>query len=127
MGKVTGSSSTETGPNFLSRPLQASTQAITLPVTMVKSISSTSEPFTAGSNLAIGEVALYSVVLTVPQGTLPDATVVDTLPSGLALVKIVDVTANNPKLTTSQGSFAAVGDRQSFRITVRRSYTTSAS
>ena len=93
-----------------SRPLQASAQATTLPVAMVKSISSTSEPFTTGSNLAIGEVALYTVVLTVPQGTLPNANVVDTLPSGLALVRILNITANSPDLTTSQGSFAAVGD-----------------
>ena len=108
VGEVTGYAAAEGGPNFLARPLQDSAQAMTLPVAMIKSISSSSEPFTTGSNLAIGEVALYTVVLTVPQGTLPNATVVDTLPSGLALVRILNITANSPYLTTSQGSFAAV-------------------
>ncbi|MFO0889864.1 MAG: hypothetical protein U0790_12070 [Isosphaeraceae bacterium] len=110
LGRVARYASSEAGPNFLARPLQDSATAATLAATMVKSISSTSQPFTSGSNLAIGEVALYSVVLTVPQGTLRNSRIVDSLPAGMALVDIVDVTANDPALTTSRGSFATVRD-----------------
>ncbi|MCB0154530.1 MAG: isopeptide-forming domain-containing fimbrial protein, partial [Anaerolineae bacterium] len=48
-----------------------------------KQLIATSESHTGGSNLAIGEIARYRLTVPVPQGTLTNFTITDTLPAGL--------------------------------------------
>ena len=53
----------------------------------VKSIASTSEAFTAGTDVAIGEIITYEVTINLPVGTpLANVTVTDQMDKGLALV-----------------------------------------
>jgi LPXTG-site transpeptidase (sortase) family protein len=53
---------------------------------LVKSITGTSETFTNGFDVAIGEIVTYQVSVLVPPGTYSNATVVDTMDQGLAFV-----------------------------------------
>ncbi|MEI6077081.1 MAG: hypothetical protein WCS94_15985, partial [Verrucomicrobiota bacterium] len=53
------------------------------------------------TNLAIGELASYTLTLLVPQGVTTNVTIVDTLPAGMAFVSVTGaVTSNN--VTCSQ-------------------------
>src|SRR5262249_23297214 len=51
----------------------------------------------------IGEQVEYRVNVTVPDGHIPAAQVVDQLPAGLAFVKLVSFTNNNPNDVTITG------------------------
>lgn len=68
---------------------------------VTKSIAGTDQPHTSGSNVVVGESVQYSVTTTVPEGALPDASLVDSLPPGLAIVSIDGVTSSSPEVTTS--------------------------
>ena len=53
----------------------------------VKSIASTSEAFTAGTDVAIGEIITYEVTINLPVGTpLANVTITDQMDKGLAFV-----------------------------------------
>ena len=69
---------------------------IVSPPTSGKALLSTEISNTANSRtqVAIGEVLTYSVVITVPEGVTPNARLTDTLDSGLAFVGFVDITAS---------------------------------
>ena len=54
--------------------------------------TSVTAPGNGATNLAIGELATYTLTLTVPQGTTTNAVIVDTLPAGLAFVGVSNVT-----------------------------------
>ena len=77
---------------------------------MNKALTATDQTFTTGpSDLAIGEVGTYQVTITVPQGLTTAASLVDTLPDGLAIVGIDSLTTNSPlALSFSSGSLASV-------------------
>ena len=78
------------------------------PDALVKTLEDTSEDFTTGSNVAIGEVLTYEIVITIPPGTFDAAQLVDTLGQGLAFVDCDSINAN-PGLTTDiTGGFPAV-------------------
>ena len=62
--------------------------------TVSKSVVSTSEASTIGSNVAIGEVVRYRVQVTVPEGNLANFKLVDALPTGLSFLN--DGTASAP-------------------------------
>jgi|GEM_PF-850846 len=62
-----------------------------------KKLFGTSDPATTGSNVGIGENVTYALVVTVPAGTAPSLSVVDTLPPGLQYV-------SSSVLTTAAGS-----------------------
>ena len=55
-------------------------------VTISKSIATTSETGTSGTDVAVGEIVTYNIILTFPEGTTPADTVLDDLPAGLQLV-----------------------------------------
>ena len=55
-------------------------------VTIAKQLTMTSAAHTTGSNVAIGEVLTYDILLTFPEGATPTDTVVDDLPVGLMIV-----------------------------------------
>ena len=63
--------------------------------TFTKSLTTTDQTFTSGNNVAIGEIVTYTIVVTVPEGTSPSATVTDDLEAGLALVAVDSITLSN--------------------------------
>ncbi|MFN2297302.1 MAG: isopeptide-forming domain-containing fimbrial protein, partial [Anaerolineales bacterium] len=72
-----------------------------------KSLESTSAVHTAGNNLAIGEVATFGLIVTLPEGTIPGFRVEDEIPDGLSYVdgSMILVTQTSPP--ASCGSLAA--------------------
>ncbi|MFK7738055.1 MAG: beta strand repeat-containing protein [Pirellulaceae bacterium] len=76
--------------------------------TPVKSITLTDQLHTSGNDVAIGEVVNYTVSITVPQGTMPGTTLVDTPDTGLSIVDVLSVTSNSTSVTTSSGTLADV-------------------
>ena len=71
------------------------------PDAIVKTLEDTSEDFTSGMNVAIGEVLTYQVIITVPPGTFDTAQLVDTLDQGLAIVACDSITPGSAGLTAS--------------------------
>ena len=96
------------GPDFLTTPLTATAPVTTSDVAVTKSLTTTDQGFTSGSNLAIGEVATYSVTMTVPEGTTPAAKLVDTLPAGMALYSLDTLTASSGALSFENGTLANI-------------------
>ena len=79
------------------------------PDALSKSLTATSEAFTADPNVAIGEVLTYEVIITVPPGTFATSQLVDTLGQGLAYVDCTSIVPENANLTTSiAGGFAGI-------------------
>ncbi|MFM8290920.1 MAG: beta strand repeat-containing protein, partial [Planctomycetia bacterium] len=78
----------EGGPNFIPDGLEDSTTVTVAAPTVVKTLVSTSIVNANNSNTqaVIGELATYTITVTVPQGTMPTAQVIDTMPGGLAYV-----------------------------------------
>lgn len=66
--------------------------------TISKQITATSESATNGTNVAIGEVVTYGILLTFPEGVTPADTVVDDLPTGLSVV------SGTPEVITTAAS-----------------------
>jgi len=61
------------------------------------------------THAVIGETATYQVVLTIPKGITPNASLVDSLPPGLALFTVDSVVSSSAALTTDiAGGFPAV-------------------
>ncbi|MCP9823492.1 VCBS domain-containing protein [Cyanobium sp. L1E-Cus] len=54
--------------------------------TVSKSVVSTSEASTSGSNVAIGEIVRYRLQVTVPEGNLANFKLVDSLPTGVSFL-----------------------------------------
>lgn len=59
---------------------------ITVPPSLVKSLIATSEDGTTTTRLAIGEIARYRLVLGIPESTVPNLVITDTLPAGLTFL-----------------------------------------
>jgi|GEM_PF-711832 len=60
------------------------TESFTAPIaSLTKSLFSTDQTFTSGGNVAIGEQVTYALLVTLPEGTTPDLSVIDRLPNGL--------------------------------------------
>jgi LPXTG-site transpeptidase (sortase) family protein len=70
--------------------------------TVVKQLTATSAPHTAGSDVTIGEEITYDILLTFPEGMTPSDTVVDDLPVGLEVVGTPEV------ITTAAASGGAL-------------------
>ncbi|MFO0957004.1 MAG: SdrD B-like domain-containing protein [Isosphaeraceae bacterium] len=107
--KLSNYASVPGGPNFLPNDLTDDASVGVKGISVVKQLTATDQPFTTGSNLAIGEVGTYTVTITVPQGTTPSARLVDTLPNGLAIVGLDSLSTNSPGLVfASAGTFDAI-------------------
>jgi uncharacterized repeat protein (TIGR01451 family)/fimbrial isopeptide formation D2 family protein len=107
-------SADEDGPNYV--PVQPAAD-ITDDATVTprapavaKTLVETDQPHTSDPNVVVGEAAQYQVVITVPEGTLADATLVDTLPAGLTVVGVDGITASGSVATSVAGGFDAVAD-----------------
>ncbi len=77
---------------------------------LAKALTATNKGYTTDPEVAIGEVVTYTVTVTVPEGQMSNAEVVDQLDAGLAFVACDSITPSNPaELTTDVvGDFAAV-------------------
>ena len=94
------------GPDHLAAPLTDDAGvALTAPAT-AKTITATDQAHTTLPAVAVGEIVTYRVVLALPEGTLPGATVTDILPAGLALVDCVSVTGSGGVSTSLGGGLA---------------------
>lgn len=60
--------------------------------TISKILFATSEAATTGTDLTIGETATYGLLVTLPEGTTPDLSVIDRLPTGLQYLSYSIVT-----------------------------------
>ena len=96
------------GPDFLTSPLTATASVMTADVGVTKALTTTNQAFTSGSSFAIGEVATYTVVMTVPEGKTPAAQLIDTLPTGMALYSLDTLSASSGALSFSNGTLAAI-------------------
>ncbi len=76
------------GPNYLSSPLTDTRTVTIAPPQTVKSVTTeiTGPSNNTENQVVIGELATYTVTITVPQGVTNRAQLVDTLPVGEALV-----------------------------------------
>ena len=106
--------SIEGGPDFTGTndPTDTSTVTVKAP-TIVKNLVSTEIENASNSRtqVVIGELVNYTVTITIPEGTTPAATIVDTLDSGLAFVQLLSTSfspslaftgsLNNPTVTNS--------------------------
>ncbi|MFM8290210.1 MAG: hypothetical protein ACKOC4_00745, partial [Planctomycetia bacterium] len=54
----------------------------------------------SNTQAVIGELATYTITVTVPQGTMPTAQVIDTMPGGLAYVRTVSAVNNSSAVLT---------------------------
>ncbi len=106
-------SGTGSSPNYApTSPLLTDLATVTAAgATVSKTLISTDQAFTTGSNVAIGEVATYQVVITIPEGTSSNSggvTFTDSLGSGLAFVGVNSITTSAALSTDVGGGFAAI-------------------
>jgi LPXTG-site transpeptidase (sortase) family protein len=95
-GERDGSNGPTGNPNHYDRQAVA-TLNIRAPI-FSKTLQHTSAGHTAGNALAIGEVATFGLMVTLPEGTTPSLQLLDDLPNGLAYVpgSMQLVTQTNP-------------------------------
>jgi fimbrial isopeptide formation D2 family protein/uncharacterized repeat protein (TIGR01451 family) len=99
------------GPNFVNNPLAFQDMALVTVASPAvdKTITATDQAHTAGNTVAIGEIATYQVVITVPEGASTPVTFTDTLDQGLAIVAVDSVTSSSPSLTWTGAATPVVG------------------
>ncbi|MCU0477793.1 MAG: hypothetical protein MUE92_03465, partial [Chloroflexi bacterium] len=94
------------GPDHLATPLTDDAGVTLTTPAATKAITATDQAHTTLPAVAVGEIITYRVVLALPEGTLPGATVTDTLPAGLELVDCVSVTGSGGVSTSLGGGLA---------------------
>ncbi len=77
------------------------------PPVMTKAITGTALGDTTGNNVVVGEEITYTVTMTVPEGTMTNAVVTDTLDACLAVTNLTSLTAS-AGVTSSNGTMSAV-------------------
>jgi fimbrial isopeptide formation D2 family protein/uncharacterized repeat protein (TIGR01451 family) len=82
-------------------PTDTASVTITKPL-LSKALTSTNQSFTSGSTVAVGEMVTYTITITVPEGTTPNAVFSDTLDPGLAFVSCDSITAS-PSVSAAGG------------------------
>jgi large repetitive protein len=89
------------------------TATVTVPVNLVKQVVSTSETHTTGSNVAIGEIVRYRLVMELAEGQAKALQLRDQLPSGLTFLNdntsTVAFVSNGPGITSSTGTISGSG------------------
>ena len=104
---LTNYAATEGGPNFL--PPDGISDSTTVTVTSPtagKTLVDTSiiDANNGRTQAVIGELATFELTIKVPEGTTPDAVVVDTLPAGLAFVQMAGTPVVDPGVTVDGSS-----------------------
>ena len=77
------------------------------PPVMTKAITGTALGDTTGNDVVVGEEITYTVTMTVPEGTMTNAVVTDTLDACLAVTNLTSLTAS-AGVTSSNGTMSAV-------------------
>ena len=85
-GATTGERNGSGGTNDYVATSNIISTTLTSSPTLIKQLTSTSAAHTSGSDVAIGEEITYDFLLTFPEGTTSADTVLDDLPTGLAVV-----------------------------------------
>ena len=92
-------------PALLNNYAVAGQATISVPAGSIqKVLVDTSEPSTPGSSLTIGETAIYGLVVTLPEGTVPDLSVLDQFSVAnqeFVSVKVADTAADSQGLLTA--------------------------
>lgn len=105
--------STEGGPDFLGgQSLEDPAQATIRSPQLTKALVGTEIVNANNSNVeaVIGEIATYTVTLTIPEGEMHDVTLVDVLDSGLAFVDFVSVVSSGGVGFTGSGAPVVAND-----------------
>src|SRR5690606_11442450 len=77
---------------------------------LTKNIDSTSEPDSTGSNVLIGEVVVYRLDITVPEGKTLNVVLQDLLPSNLQYNNgTAQIMRNNAGITSTGFTFTSTG------------------
>lgn len=80
-------------------PTDSNDTTIASPV-MEKDVLTTNQSQTSGTDVVIGETATYSITITVPEGSTPNAYVNETIPEGATFADCLSVTSSSASLTT---------------------------
>ncbi|NOK63061.1 MAG: hypothetical protein GFH27_549279n508 [Chloroflexi bacterium AL-W] len=76
-----------------------------------KALESTSASHTTGNDLTIGEIVMYTLAITLPEGIVPSLQVIDQLPEGLAyVVGTLSIDTGNFNGSVPAASVTAGGD-----------------
>jgi len=102
-GERTGTGTPAQNDYFASDPA-----TVTVLAPLAKTIVGTNQAFTLGNTVAVGEQVQYQVVITIPEGTVPLARLLDSLPTGLAVVSLDSLTFAGALTTDVAGGFPAV-------------------
>jgi len=108
-GLLTHYAGVEGGANHVPTPRTDSADVTTLLPSAQKTITATGINDSTNNNLqaVIGESINYQVTLTIPEGTITDTVVIDTLDNGLAFVDCLGITSSVAVTTDLPGGFAA--------------------
>jgi uncharacterized repeat protein (TIGR01451 family) len=108
---LTNYASTEGGSNFLPPAGLSDDATVTVQAPQVtKALVGTSIVDSFNSNIqgVIGELATFELTVDFPRGTTPSAVVVDSLPTGLAFVRMVGTPVVDPGVTFTGSAAPAV-------------------
>lgn len=110
--EITNFAGDEGGPNFVAEELSDDANISTLSPTADKNLigSEINDATNTNSEVVIGELAQYQLILTVPEGTTPGLAIQDTLDSGLAFVGCDSITASTGLSTSLTGGFSDACD-----------------
>ncbi|MBI4762444.1 MAG: sortase [Chloroflexota bacterium] len=119
-GSLTNYSGSEGGPNFLPAPQSEDATVTTVAPAIAKTLISTeiNDTSNGSTQAVIGEIATYTVTLTIPEGVTSNAQLVDTLDAGLAFVALDSATLS-PSLSitgSTTPSVAAGGQAVTFNF-----------
>ncbi|MGE0803003.1 MAG: hypothetical protein AB7O55_32270, partial [Lautropia sp.] len=94
---VVGAAARECGPNLISDcdPPGDSARVTIAGAELATALIDTNQAHTRDSDAVIGEILTYRTVITLPEGTSPDAVLTQTLEPGLSLVAIDSVTVSD--------------------------------
>ena len=80
-------------------PTDSNDTTIASPV-MEKDVLATNQSQTSGTDVVIGETATYTITITVPEGSTPNAFVNETIPEGATFADCLSITSSSASLTT---------------------------
>ena len=91
-------------------PVSDVDDAMVFVVGLIKTLVATNQIFTAGTDVAIGEILTYQVVLQLAPGTAGGMTLEDVHDLGLAFDECLSIVPSSGSLTTTVGTFDDVCD-----------------
>ncbi|MEQ1860175.1 MAG: isopeptide-forming domain-containing fimbrial protein, partial [Chthoniobacteraceae bacterium] len=104
-GERFGAAGTLFGDGNLNNLRRIASQTVTVGTAAFdKQLFGTSDPATPGTSVGIGESVTYALIVTIPAGTAPSLSIIDTLPVGLQFVSssiVTTVAGSNGFLTAN--------------------------